>query len=612
MSYDGQILLNWEQDFSINDSFEQEVLNGDYSFEGYNLWQLQAGSSERTEAVRIATFDKITPPAGVKGPYYDKESGLILQQVLAWGNNSGIQRQLLIDQDYLTGEPFIDGKSYRFAVSTYYYNSELDNPFPIRESALSITDVIAYGDNPGYTTHYGDTLSWTHSAGKSDGWIFIEVIDPSQTTGHDYEVFFTEDTDNNSPTFGNLLWNVRDVTIGQVIVSNQVQAATLDQSETQTIFNGLRIIVIGLPLDFKNFTVVANAAGELDPPEQGCFAGNNNGFPLLKGLDRPNPLRQQTNGSTWGIHHNTPGQPNYGQFVARVTQYTGGFGEPDPVGLAFLIPRDYEIRFTGTPALAFFRWPYLATPNPAFMGTVPFELWCISDTDDPADDYQCFPWIWDSDSNGTFSLLDEDHGVSSGTDDPYTDAIYWLEPLSRDQAGYDALVAAHYADPAGANAEVLWAYKTAYDPYNCVAGMMRMVFVNLDGGEVSGGIYNAELPEPGTVFRIVTSKPLTENDVFTFTAPGAPDIPNQFRVYQNYPNPFNNSTTFRYWVPRTGRVLLQIYNLLGQKIATLVDGIQSQGEYFRTWNSGSVASGMYFYRLRVGGQENLRKMIVVK
>jgi hypothetical protein len=602
MSLNGRILLNWENDFKAAETLEQRVLNGDYTFEGYNIRQLPAGSSDLKKAVRIATFDQLTAPAAVKGPYFDTESGLILEEVLAWGNNSGIKRQLLVDYDYLTNGPLIDGKLYRFAVSVYYYNSEPDNPFPVRESEPAFVDVTVYSDNPGYTASFGDTLPWVHSQGKSDGSILVEVVDPSQLTNHEYEIFFTEDTNINSATFGEMLWYLLD------LMTNDTLLTSNDFYVPSTVIDGLRITIFDPGLDFKSFQVVANAAGPLDPPEQGCF---NNGFPLLNGSDRPDSTRQQTNGSTWLIHHNSPGSPSYSSFFSRVTQFTGGFGERE-TGLRYLIPRNYEIRFTETPGPAFYRWPYLDGPNPAFIGTVPFELWCVGDVNDPGDDYQCFPWISDDDSSGTFNLLDVDHQVSGGTNDPYTDSFYWIEPLSRNQTSFDALLAAHEADPAGASGAVLWAYKTDYDPWNCVAGMMHMVFVNHNGGNVSGGVYNAELPEPGTIFRIITNKLITASDVFTFTAPGEPDVPKLFRTYQNYPNPFNNNTTIRYWVPRSDRVLLEIYNILGQKVTTLVDRVKEQGEYFQTWDAGGLASGIYFYRMSVGAEEKLRKMILVK
>jgi photosystem II stability/assembly factor-like uncharacterized protein len=80
------------------------------------------------------------------------------------------------------------------------------------------------------------------------------------------------------------------------------------------------------------------------------------------------------------------------------------------------------------------------------------------------------------------------------------------------------------------------------------------------------------------------------------------EIPQTFALDQNYPNPFNPTTTLRYALPKDARISLSIYNILGQKIATLKDEVQNVGYYNILWNGKSdfgsqVASGVYFYRI---------------
>ena len=99
-------------------------------------------------------------------------------------------------------------------------------------------------------------------------------------------------------------------------------------------------------------------------------------------------------------------------------------------------------------------------------------------------------------------------------------------------------------------------------------------------------------------------------------------IPKNILIYQNYPNPFNPSTTIKFSIPERKFVQLKIYNMLGKEITTLVDEEKAAGEYeveFPVTNETSVieevnslTSGIYFYRLTVGDQTIVKKMIFLK
>lgn len=90
------------------------------------------------------------------------------------------------------------------------------------------------------------------------------------------------------------------------------------------------------------------------------------------------------------------------------------------------------------------------------------------------------------------------------------------------------------------------------------------------------------------------------------------DKASKFALDQNYPNPFNPTTTINYSVENAGEVNISIYNLMGQKVAELVNGTKASGSYNVTWNASSVSSGMYYYRLEAGGQSITRKMTLIK
>lgn len=88
--------------------------------------------------------------------------------------------------------------------------------------------------------------------------------------------------------------------------------------------------------------------------------------------------------------------------------------------------------------------------------------------------------------------------------------------------------------------------------------------------------------------------------------------PIRFALEQNYPNPFNPSTTINYSIENSGQVQIAVYNLMGQKVAELVNEMKTAGSYNVTWNASGAASGMYYYRLEANGQTMTRKMTLIK
>lgn len=96
-----------------------------------------------------------------------------------------------------------------------------------------------------------------------------------------------------------------------------------------------------------------------------------------------------------------------------------------------------------------------------------------------------------------------------------------------------------------------------------------------------------------------------------------PNIPTEFALKQNFPNPFNPTTTFRYQLPRNTDVKIVIFNVLGQRVKTLVDARQEPGYYEVQWDAlndhgSKVASGIYIYRMQAGDFIKTRKMILLK
>ena len=89
-------------------------------------------------------------------------------------------------------------------------------------------------------------------------------------------------------------------------------------------------------------------------------------------------------------------------------------------------------------------------------------------------------------------------------------------------------------------------------------------------------------------------------------------IPRTFRLEQNFPNPFNPGTTIRYDIPIRSIVSLTVYNILGQKVTTLVQGIQEAGYHDARFDGSELASGVYFYRLQAGSFVKVMKCLLVR
>ena len=89
-------------------------------------------------------------------------------------------------------------------------------------------------------------------------------------------------------------------------------------------------------------------------------------------------------------------------------------------------------------------------------------------------------------------------------------------------------------------------------------------------------------------------------------------MPRAFMLSQNHPNPFNAATRIEFALADDGWVKLEIYDVLGQRVQTLVDENRPAGRYSVEFNPASLASGVYFYRLTAGDFAETKKMILMK
>lgn len=141
--------------------------------------------------------------------------------------------------------------------------------------------------------------------------------------------------------------------------------------------------------------------------------------------------------------------------------------------------------------------------------------------------------------------------------------------------------------------------------------------ISLEPGQDIELTYKAE-PLPKDMMRILAFISNGKySSIFDLSKYAEESTPDDFSFEQNYPNPFNPVTTFRFSLPYSSDVKLDIYNVLGQKVATIIDMSLPAGIHNCEWdshdNSGNlVASGIYFAKLKAGNYTSTKKMVVIK
>jgi pectate lyase len=119
-------------------------------------------------------------------------------------------------------------------------------------------------------------------------------------------------------------------------------------------------------------------------------------------------------------------------------------------------------------------------------------------------------------------------------------------------------------------------------------------------------------PDGYTMLEVYLNELAGSNPSTTTEVEEQNNLPIQSSLDHNYPNPFNPTTTIRYSLPAQDMVSLAVYDLLGRKVAELVDGYQAAGVHEAVFEASNLPSGMYIYRLQTSLQRESRKMMVVR
>ncbi len=143
---------------------------------------------------------------------------------------------------------------------------------------------------------------------------------------------------------------------------------------------------------------------------------------------------------------------------------------------------------------------------------------------------------------------------------------------------------------------------------------IKIAFVEGKGTTAQTSLYNytdAGLQSGSYVYRL-RQIDLDGTSQYSYEINADVSGPNSFALEQNYPNPFNPSTVIKYAVPQDGMVTLSIYNVLGQKVSTLVNQVQKAGRYDVTFDAGGLSTGIYFYKIESGNFSSVKKMMLIK
>jgi hypothetical protein len=489
------------------------------------------------------------------------------------GTDYGIKRNMKIDWDYIKNSFLRPEDKYYYGVTAYFYNPT--NPGRSFEVPIGQLDFTFQENLPGPAL--GDSIAVFHSSGNAEVKVNIEVVDPYSLTGHDYKIYFTPNGDYK------IFWNLKDVTIGNDILLNQ--EPYIEGMELPYI-DGFQIKLIN-SFGFSSFSVISNSSGSLNPPEAGAF--NFIGFPTPDNSDPISGIQQSTNNSRWGIHSADINK------VGTFKSFNSEISENDSLW-SKILTSDFELRFTQSGSIG------CKIFNNKEIINVPFELWNIgyNTPDDSEDDYRMIPWIFENVDNIIFDI-GGDHKSTGGLNDPFTDWFYWVKP-SNSQPGQSGYVEAEQKMLQG-----------NYDGNEDSLVMAKMVLVNWNGGTEPP--YKAEMPEIGTTFRIKTYKQQVPGvDEFTFTTERL-DTLNYFSSYsieQNYPNPFNPITTINFKLITRVKTEIDVFNIIGEKIITLVDSEMDPGIYSIQFDASNLASGIYFYQFHAGDFIQTKKMILLK
>ena len=640
---DGQVVLEWSNSARSNNYLESYTAEDPFASADNNLYEF--------EGYEIVQYDNTLDEIGSVIATYDVPNGITRvidgipgepTVITATGTDAGVRTYHSI-----TG--LTNYKTYFFGVQAYAYN-DVSTPkvyrgpisrisvIPTRPiNVLSDAALAAVGDS-------GAPDFVATKDGVGDGSVTASVVNPGRMVDGSYTVEFyelpsekrslvawVEEEDVIDPIIGvgpgksagvlagGITYDIkRD---GTVLFDGSSTGEPAPQRADVVLVEGIQFSVLGPDPGFANFLTVANSAGVIDPPSYAAFSFNSSGFPDPDGAVVPSAAQQSGNDSRWGLHAGGAGIPfgpasDGGSFLGRAMRGTN---------ITRLGPLDYEMRFLqecldamdGVVEVGIDCVAWRAFQDGVVI-EVPFQLWQtgIATPDDASDDVRIVAWICDTGACGAGTVdgvydIGGDHAISGGANDPFTDWIYWTRPEddSPGTAGHDAF------------------YLTDGEAREFMA---RTVLVQWNGG--TSAPYDVEMLEPGTVIRILTSKPNQPGDVHTISTVGfganAPDVAtlrDRLDDIGIVPNPYKGASNYEVsqltdevrFTNMPDEATIRVFALNGTLIRTiekLSPGVATISWNLTTDNNLPIASGVYIIHVDVPnvGSTELKFAVVKK
>ncbi|MCC6397128.1 MAG: T9SS type A sorting domain-containing protein [Bacteroidetes bacterium] len=572
---DRRVAIEWGSNLPRVDSLEHGLKPPfAYLFAGYNIYQLPSPDATLQSAKKIAnyyvTYGDPCPPRVIYDLIYDAEYGIILTLPVQIGITPEIHRWFVFDRDYLNGKQLLtNGTAYHVAVTAYYWSSTGDYPAAAESSPIVYTvrpqSERFYSLNPGEVLP-GVVQTQALGVAPSDGRLEVVVVDPGRVTGHTYTVEFT-------PGDSGFVWSLRDLTQGTVLLSDQTnQSGDVNYSIT----DGLMVKVIDSEPGMKDYQIPAGrcewtwASADIGAEGFGGAIGN-----------------------------------AYDNFPSRST-------------VTYDKLRNVLLRFAETDSAG----NAIDTTDPDHSSGYRY----LRGADQPAARPGFAPFITHPESGYAYQTFERNIPIAAYNVDvspPVRLAVGFLEnnvPAGLVDGKYWPGIATVYPDNISSSGPLEWLF--VFDkPYSdlpdttlqvdLLADATPMMWLMTVRNKYAGGY------QPNSELLIRASHLNVPGVTYQFSVPQATSVREEWlvrdcRLEQNFPNPFNPTTTIRFALPRIQHVNLSVFNVLGQRVAVLEDGVRGAGLHEYTFDGDGLASGIYLYRLTAGVQSITKKLMLLR